>query len=81
MIPPARGPPVSAFSHAIGLKPERTFSPASAIPFGSIGGVFSGLFGSGGFIYAIYLSGRLKGKNAIRIAQTTLTGISTIWTS
>lgn len=61
-----------------GLKPDRTFSPASAIPFGSVGGVFSALFGSGGFIYAIYLSGRLKDKNAMRITQTTLIGLSTL---
>ncbi|MBA1202916.1 sulfite exporter TauE/SafE family protein [Pseudomonas capeferrum] len=61
-----------------GLKPDRSFSPASAIPFGSVGGVFSALFGSGGFIYAIYLSGRLKDKNAMRITQTTLIGLSTL---
>ncbi|WP_277962872.1 sulfite exporter TauE/SafE family protein [Pseudomonas sp. RIT-To-2] len=61
-----------------GLKPDRTFSPASAIPFGSVGGVFSALFGSGGFIYAIYLSGRIKDKNAMRITQTTLIGLSTL---
>lgn len=61
-----------------GLKPERYFSPHAAIPFGSIGGVFGALFGSGGFIYAIYLSGRLKDKDAMRITQTTLIGISTM---
>jgi uncharacterized membrane protein YfcA len=60
-----------------GLKPERDFSPAAAIPFGSVGGVFSALFGSGGFIYVIYLSGRLKDKQALRVTQTTLIGLST----
>ncbi|NBA98684.1 sulfite exporter TauE/SafE family protein [Pseudomonas sp. R5(2019)] len=61
-----------------GLKPQRTFSSEAALPFGSIGGVFSALFGSGGFIYAIYLSGRLANKEAIRITQTTLIGLSTL---
>ncbi|UFH48875.1 sulfite exporter TauE/SafE family protein [Pseudomonas sp. KNUC1026] len=61
-----------------GLKPDREFSPRHALPFGAIGGVFSALFGSGGFIYAIYLSGRLRDKNALRITQTTLIGMSTL---
>lgn len=61
-----------------GLKPQRRFSPATAIPFGGVGGVFSALFGSGGFIYAIYLSGRLDDKEALRITQTTLIGLSTL---
>lgn len=61
-----------------GLKPDHTFPPMAAIPFGSVGGVFSALFGSGGFIYAIYLGGRLTDKNAMRITQTTLIGLSTL---
>jgi uncharacterized membrane protein YfcA len=36
------------------------------------------LFGSGGFIYAIYLSGRLSGKESMRMTQTTLIGLSTL---
>lgn len=59
-------------------KPARTFQPIAAIPFGSIGGVFSALFGSGGFVYVIYLSGRLRDKEAIRITQSTLIGMSTL---
>ena len=43
-----------------------------------IGGVFSALFGSGGFIYAIYLSGRIASKDNLRITQTTLIGLSTL---
>ncbi|PVZ11399.1 MULTISPECIES: sulfite exporter TauE/SafE family protein [unclassified Pseudomonas] len=61
-----------------GLKPHRDFAPVHAIAFGGVGGVFSALFGSGGFIYAIYLSGRLQDKNALRITQTTLIGLSTL---
>jgi uncharacterized membrane protein YfcA len=45
--------------------------------FGSIGGVCSAMFGSGGFIYAMYLSRRLSDKDAIRATQTTLIGLST----
>jgi uncharacterized membrane protein YfcA len=61
-----------------GVKPERTFTPKAAIPFGTIGGIFSALFGSGGFIYATYLSGRLSGKESMRMTQTTLIGLSTL---
>ena len=61
-----------------GLKPDRQFSPKAAVPFGLVGGIFSALFGSGGFIYAIYLSGRIEKKEAFRMTQTTLIGMSTL---
>ena len=61
-----------------GLKPDRQFSPKASLPFGLVGGVFSALFGSGGFIYAIYLSGRIEKKEDFRITQTTLIGMSTL---
>ncbi|MBD2796573.1 sulfite exporter TauE/SafE family protein [Xenorhabdus sp. 18] len=61
-----------------GLKPAPQFSPKAAVPFGLAGGMFSALFGSGGFIYAIYLSGRIEQKDAFRITQTTLIGLSTL---
>ncbi|OPK10499.1 sulfite exporter TauE/SafE family protein [Pseudomonas sp. VI4.1] len=61
-----------------GVKPQRTFTPQAAIPLGTIGGIFSALFGSGGFIYAIYLSGRLPNKESMRITQTTLISLSTL---
>jgi uncharacterized membrane protein YfcA len=60
-----------------GIKPIKTFSPKAAVPFGFIGGIFSALFGSGGFVYAIYLAGRIEDKNRFRITQTTLIGFST----
>ena len=77
---PALGVFVTAYAlySLSGLKPRRTFTPKSAIPFGTIGGVFSALFGSGGFIYAIYLSGRLPNKDSMRITQSTLIGLSTL---
>lgn len=61
-----------------GLKPDRQFPAAASVPFGLVGGVFSALFGSGGFIYAIYLSGRIEKKETLRITQTTLIGLSTL---
>ncbi len=61
-----------------GVKPVRQLSPKASVPFGLIGGIFSALFGSGGFIYAIYLSGRIEKKEAFRITQTTLIGLSTL---
>lgn len=59
-------------------KQESQFSQRLVYPFGLIGGVFSALFGSGGFLYAIYLSGRIADKNKFRITQTTLIGFSTL---
>lgn len=58
-------------------KKESHFSQYLVYPFGFIGGIFSALFGSGGFLYAIYLSGRIEDKNTFRITQTTLIGFST----
>lgn len=42
------------------------------IPFGTIGGVLSAMFGSGGFVYAIYLSHRLDDKDAVRATVSAL---------
>ncbi|SFV16386.1 sulfite exporter TauE/SafE family protein [Pseudoduganella namucuonensis] len=61
-----------------GYKPARRFAPSLARPFGLIGGVFSALFGSGGFIYSIYLGGRIEDKDSIRVTQSTLIGLSTL---
>lgn len=67
-----------AIYNLTGYKPIQQFNSYSCIPFGLIGGIFSALFGSGGFIYAIYLAGRLKVKEAIRVTQTSLVGFSTL---
>lgn len=61
-----------------GLKPQTRFSAAAAVPFGLVGGMFSALFGSGGFLYSIYLTGRIDDKNRVRITQSTLIGLSTL---
>jgi len=46
-------------------------------PFGLIGGLLSGMFGSGGFIFSIYLSHRSNDKDLIRATMTGMTGLST----
>lgn len=46
------------------------------IPFGAIGGIFSAMFGSGGFIYAIYLSRRLEDKDAVRATVSVLIALA-----
>ena len=48
------------------------------LPLGALGGLFSGMFGSGGVIYAIYLTRRLPDKDAVRATQSALISLSTI---
>ena len=73
---------VFAVCHALytlsGYKPQAKYPPGAAWPFGLAGGVFSALFGSGGFIYAIYLAGRIDASDRIRVTQSTLIGFSTL---
>lgn len=47
------------------------------VPFGLIGGIFSAMFGSGGFIYAMFLSRRLDDKDAMRATQSALIALAT----
>lgn len=46
------------------------------IPFGATGGIFSAMFGSGGFVYAIYLSRRLENKDAVRATVSVLIALA-----
>jgi len=46
---------------------------------GLIGGVFGGLFGSGGFLYAAYLSRQPLERDTFRATQAVLMGLSTGW--
>ena len=48
------------------------------LPLGALGGLFSGMFGSGGFIYAMYLTRRLADRDAIRATQSALIILSTL---
>lgn len=59
-------------------KKNTQFSKVLVVPFSLIGGIFSALFGSGGFIYAMYLSSRITDKQSFRITQMTLIGFSTL---
>lgn len=61
-----------------GRRPARQLPPGAALPFGFIGGIFSALFGSGGFLYAIYLGARLETAEQIRVTQSVLIGLSTL---
>ena len=49
-----------------------------AVPMGTVGGLFGALFGSGGFLYAIYLNGRLTSKEQARATQGALISCSTV---
>jgi uncharacterized protein len=53
-----------------------SFGRVWVFPFGLVGGLFSGMFGTGGFLYAIYLSRRLADKDAIRATMSALIGLS-----
>ncbi|NYE25120.1 sulfite exporter TauE/SafE family protein [Pigmentiphaga litoralis] len=63
---------------AIGWRPAAAFSPRAALPFGVVGGICSALFGSGGFLYAIYLGRRIASPDRQRVTQSTLIGLSTL---
>jgi uncharacterized membrane protein YfcA len=49
---------------------------AWVFPFGLVGGLLSGMFGTGGFLYAVYLSHRLADKDAIRATMSVLIGLA-----
>jgi uncharacterized membrane protein YfcA len=50
-----------------------------ALPIGLVGGVFSVLFGTGGPIYMVYLSARIRDKTALR-ATSSLLITASCWT-
>lgn len=59
-----------------GLRPRESYhwslplSPRWAWLYGSVGGMFSALFGAGGWVYALYLARRLEDVQQIRATQT-----------
>lgn len=65
-----------------GLRPKQAvrspLAPRWAWWYGSVGGVFSALFGAGGWVYSIYLLRRLKGVPQIRATQTAVLMVSSI---
>ncbi len=65
------------YSLLVKVRPAR-LSAAWALPMGTIGGLFGALFGSGGFLYALYLNARLDGKEQARATQGVLISCSTL---
>ena len=65
------------YSLAVKVRPTQ-LAAGWAIPMGTLGGLFGALFGSGGFLYAIYLNSRLTDKAQARATQSALISCSTI---
>ncbi|WP_028696685.1 sulfite exporter TauE/SafE family protein [Pseudomonas cremoricolorata] len=62
---------------AVKARPTR-LSGLWAAPMGTVGGLFGAMFGSGGFLYAMYLSARLEVKEQVRATQSALISCSTV---
>lgn len=62
---------------AVKVRPA-SLSGLWAVPMGTLGGLFGALFGSGGFLYALYLSARLEHKEQARATQVALISCSTV---
>lgn len=65
------------YSLAVKVKPAQ-LSAAWSVPMGTVGGLFGALFGSGGFLYALYLNARLPSKEQARATQSALISCSTV---
>lgn len=65
------------YSLAIRVRPTG-LSSLWALPAGTVGGLFGALFGSGGFLYALYLNARLSSKEQARATQSALISCSTV---
>ncbi|WP_024657193.1 sulfite exporter TauE/SafE family protein [Pseudomonas syringae USA007] len=67
----------AVYSLAVKVRPTQ-LAAGWAIPAGVIGGLFGALFGSGGFLYAIYLNSRLTSREQARATQSALISCSTV---
>lgn len=65
------------YSLSTKVRPDR-LAAGWAIPMGTVGGLFGALFGSGGFLYAVYLNSRLVDKDQARATQSALISASAI---
>lgn len=65
------------YSLAVKVRPDR-LGAAWALPAGTVGGLFGALFGSGGFLYALYLNARLASTEQARATQSALISCSTV---
>jgi uncharacterized membrane protein YfcA len=61
-----------------GRQPTAAIDPRWSLPLGTVGGVFSALFGTGGPIYTIYLARRIADKRELRATISTLIFISAL---
>ena len=70
---------ISAYAiYSLAVKARPTQLAAGwSVPMGTVGGLFGALFGSGGFLYALYLNARLP-KEAARATQSALISCSTV---
>lgn len=67
----------AVYALAVTVRPAR-LAGYWAVPMGVVGGLFGAMFGSGGFLYAIYLSARLQVKEQVRATQSALISSSTL---
>ncbi|WP_447748965.1 sulfite exporter TauE/SafE family protein [Pseudomonas nicosulfuronedens] len=65
------------YSLAVKARPDH-LSAWWALPAGTVGGLFGALFGSGGFLYALYLNARLASSEQARATQSALISCSTV---
>ncbi|MEK1939908.1 MAG: sulfite exporter TauE/SafE family protein, partial [Pseudomonas sp.] len=65
------------YSLLVKVRPAR-LSACWAVPAGTVGGLFGALFGSGGFLYALYLNARLSSSEQARATQSALISCSTV---
>ena len=61
-----------------GRPPTGPIAPCWSLPLGTVGGVFSALFGTGGPIYTIYLARRIDDKGRLRATISTLIFLSAL---
>jgi len=57
---------------------QKPIAPEWAVPLGTVGGVFSALFGTGGPIYTIYLARRVPDKSRLRATISLLLFLSAL---
>ncbi|MDD2060436.1 sulfite exporter TauE/SafE family protein [Pseudomonas sp. GD03860] len=65
------------YSLAVRARPRR-LSAGWSVPAGVVGGLFGALFGSGGFLYALYLNARVASVEQARATQSALISCSTV---
>jgi len=58
--------------------PRSPIAPGWSVPLGTVGGVFSALFGTGGPIYTIYLARRIQDKSRLRATISLLLFLSAL---